>query len=67
MKSLVVKLLKSCVLGRMVYEPLHKLYRLYSVPHRRRMLQKRGTEVLAKISEVAKRRNLPIFLSDEVN
>ena len=35
MEEIVKKVLKSCAFGRLVYEPLHKLYRLYSVPHRK--------------------------------
>ena len=61
MKSFIVKVLKSNVLGRLVYEPLHKLYRLYSVPHRRRMLRKHGKDVLAHLAEVIERHKIPAF------
>jgi len=43
------------------YEPLHKLYRLYSVPHRRRLLRKRGPEVLADIACIAQKHSIPVF------
>lgn len=61
MKEFVKKVLKGCVLGRLVYEPVHKLYRLYSVPHRKRMLKKNGVFVLRHLQEVIERHHLPIF------
>lgn len=61
MKTTVVKILKSCALGRFVYEPLHKVYRLYSVPHRRRMLRRHGKAVLAHLAEVIERHEIPAF------
>jgi len=61
MKEFVKKVLKGCALGRFVYEPLHKLYRLYSVPHRKRMLKKNGATVLKHLAEVIERHHLPVF------
>lgn len=61
MKEAVKKMLKSSSVGRLVYEPIHKLYRLYSVPHRRRMLRKHGKEVLVHLAEVIERHKLPVF------
>ena len=61
MKKLIVKLLKSCALGRWLYEPLHKCYRLYSVPHRRRVLRKNGKAVLAHLAEVIEKHKIPAF------
>ena len=52
MKKFIVKILKGNALGRMIYPFLHRIYRLYSVPHRQRMLVKRGPAVLAKTIEV---------------
>ena len=52
MKKFIVKILKGNALGRMIYPFLHWMYRLYSVPHRQRMLVKRGPVVLAKTIEV---------------
>ena len=43
------------------YEPMHKLYRLYSVPHRRRLLRRRGPEVLADLAQIFKKHSLHIF------
>jgi len=63
MKELVKKILKGNVVGKLMYEPLHRVYRLYSVPHRRKMLQKHGPEVLRKLAEVFKRRDVPGFLA----
>ena len=61
MKEFVKKVLKSNVLGRAVYEPLHWAYRLYSVPHRKRMLKKHGKEVLAHLAEIIERHQIPAF------
>lgn len=60
MLELIKKVLRIGPL-KFLYEPLHKLYRLYSVPHRRRILRKRGPEVLADLVEIFKRNSLPIF------
>ena len=46
---------------RLLYEPMHKLYRLYSVPHRRRLLRKRGPEVLADLVHIAQKHSIPVF------
>ena len=61
MKELIKKVLKSNRLGKLIYEPLHKLYRLYSVPHRRRLLKRHGVEVLSDLAEIFKRRNIPAY------
>ena len=61
MKKLIVKLLKSCALGRWLYGPLHKCYRFYSVPHRRRVLRKNGMAVLAHLAEVIEKHKIPAF------
>lgn len=53
--------LKSCLLGRIIYEPLHRLYRLYSVPHRKKMLRKHGKVVLMHLVEVFKKYDIPAF------
>lgn len=63
MKELVKKVLKSCALGKLAYEPLHALYRLYSVPHRRRLLKKRGVEVLADLLAVFKKHGIPGYVA----
>ena len=61
MKKIIVKLLKGCAVGRWMYEPLHKLYRLYSVPHRRRLLRRNGKEVLAEVVRILKKYDVPGF------
>jgi len=61
MKEFVKKVLKSSALGNLIYEPLHQLYRLYSVPHRRRMLKKHGVGVLRHVAEVIERHQIPAF------
>ena len=61
MKEFIKKFLKSSAVGRMAYEPLHRLYRLYSVPHRRRMLRRNGRKVLTALAEIFERRKIPAF------
>lgn len=61
MREIIKKLLKSCALGRIIYEPVHKMYRLYSIPHRRRILRRYGKGVLADLAEIISRRGIPAF------
>lgn len=61
MKELVKKILKGNALGRLVYEPLHKLYQLYSIPHRKRMLKKYGVGVLKHVADVIEKHHIPAF------
>ena len=61
MKEAVKRILKSCSIGRLAYEPLHKLYRMYSVPRRRRILKRHGVEVLSDLAEIFKRRGIPAY------
>jgi hypothetical protein len=61
MKELIKKVLKGNALGRLAYEPIHKMYQLYSSPHRRRMLRKNGVGVLKVLSEIFERRGIPAF------
>lgn len=61
MKELVKKVLKGSAVGRIVYEPLHRLYRLYSVPARRRVLKRVGKEVLADLVAVVDKHGIPAF------
>jgi len=63
MREFVKKVLKSSALGQIVYEPLHKLYRLYSVPARRRVLKRVGKEVLADMVRVVDKYGIPAFPS----
>ena len=53
--------LKSCALGRLIYEPLRFMYRLYAVPARRRRLRKHGPGIMLDVSEILRRRNIPGF------
>lgn len=61
MKEIVKRILKSSLIGRVLYEPLHRMYRLYSVPHRRRMLRKRGADVLRHLASVINKHRIPAF------
>ena len=46
---------------KVAYEPLHKIYRLYSVPHRRRVLRRMGPDVLQDLSAIFSRHNIQAF------
>ncbi len=61
MKKLIVRILKINAFGRWLYKPLHALYRLYSVPHRRRLLKRYGPEVLFDLAEIFKRHQISAF------
>lgn len=61
MRELVKRILKCSAFGRLLYEPLHWCYRLYSVPHRRRVLRRRGRRVLLHIAEIFERHQMPVF------
>ncbi len=61
MIKLIKKALKSNALGRRVYPALHKVYRLYSVPARRKRLQRSGYDVLKTIFEISEKEALGLF------
>lgn len=61
MKEFVKKVLKSSKFGSLIYEPLHKLYRLYSVPARRRVLKRVGKAVLADLVRIVDKHGIPAF------
>ena len=61
MKRFIQKVLKSTKIGRIIYEPIHWTYRLYAVPHRRRLLRKYGPVALAGLAEIFKRRGIPAY------
>lgn len=61
MKEYVKKMLKSSRFGKWLYEPIHRTYQLYSIPHRRRMLRRHGVAVLSVLAEIFNRRQIPAF------
>lgn len=61
MIEFIKKTLKSNGIGRAIYPSLNKLYRLYSVPARQRILKKVGADVLKEIVEINGRNNLGIL------
>ena len=61
MIELIKKALKSNALGRSVYPVLNKAYRLYSVPARRKRLQRSGYDVLKVIFEISEKESLALF------
>ncbi len=61
MKEIVKKILKSSAIGQFLYEPLHKIYRLWAIPRRRRLLKKNGPEVLKDLATLFKKYDIPAF------
>lgn len=61
MISLIKKILKSFPLGRAMYPVLNKVYRLYSVPARRRNMKRHGYAVLDKVYEITNRHGIQCF------
>ena len=61
MKKFIQGILKTTKIGRLIYEPLHRVYRLYSVPHRCKLLQKNGPVALAGLTEIFRRRGIPAY------
>ena len=61
MKEFVKIVLKSSKIGKLIYEPLHKVYRLWAVPRRRRLLKKYGPQVVKDLAAIFKRHNIPAF------
>lgn len=61
MIELIKKILKSNSLGRIIYPTLNKVYRLYSVPKRRRRLQREGYNVLKTLFLLSEENSLGLF------
>ena len=61
MREFVKSVLKSNGWLRFLYEPLRRLYRLWAIPRRRRLLKKNGPAVLQALAEVFRRRGIPAF------
>lgn len=64
MIEIIKSILKANALGRVIYPFLNKIYRLYSVPARRRNLQKHGYNVLEELLKIASEEGIqvvPIF------
>lgn len=61
MKEWVKHVLKKYWLGKIVYEPIHKLYRMWAIPRRRRILKKNGPDVLKRLVDIFERRGIPAF------
>ena len=61
MKEAIKKALKSCKLGKIIYGPLHVMYRLWAVPRRRRLLRQNGPAILKDLATIFKKNNIPAF------
>ncbi len=61
MINFIKNVLKSCSLGRLLYPSLNRIYRLYSVPARRRNMRKNGYEVLDKVYQISEEHGVKCF------
>lgn len=61
MKEWIKKFLKKHSFGRMIYEPLRKMYRLWAIPRRRRLLKHNGPGVLKSLVDIFEKHNIPAF------
>lgn len=60
-KEFAKKVLKKSKIGGLVYEPLHKIWRLYSVPRGRYLLHKYGYRLFAEIDDLMCTHNIPYY------
>lgn len=51
MKEFVKKSLKSCKIGKLIYPFVQSVYKLYSIPKKRRLLQKNGLALLKLLDD----------------
>lgn len=61
MIAIIKRFLKSFRLGQIIYPALNKVYRLYSVPARRRNMKRNGYRVLDEVYEISITHNLKCF------
>ena len=61
MIELIKKFLKSFSLGRLIYPPLNKIYRLYSVPKRRLNMKRNGYKVLDDVYRICEENAIGCF------
>lgn len=61
MREAIKKVLKSCAIGRLVYEPMHKLYLLFAIPWYRYLFKRNGIKTLTKILSVIDKYDVPAF------
>lgn len=59
LKKKIQTFLKSFSFGRWIYNPIKKVYQLYSIPHKRALLQKKGPETMQHLAEIFRRRGIP--------
>lgn len=61
-RELTKKILKSNAFGRIIYKPLHKCWRLYNEPHRRKKLRKYGIETMAVLHNFFEDNNIEYYI-----
>ena len=59
MVEIIKKILKRCALGRLVYEPIHQVYRSVHKPIMLHRMRRHGYEVLARMHEMFEKNNIP--------
>lgn len=62
MKEVIKKVLKTTSMGRVIYPVCHACYRLYSIPHKQRLLRRFGYEALGRIHEALSSASIPYFV-----
>ena len=62
MKEIIKKVLKKTSMGRVIYPACHACYRLYSIPHKQRLLRRYGYEALGRIHEALSNARIPYFV-----
>lgn len=61
-REITKKILKSNSFGRILYEPLHSLWKMYNVPRRRRLLQQHGAETLQILHDFFMKNGIEYYL-----
>lgn len=61
MKELIKNFLKRFAIGRLVYEPIHRIYLLWAIPRYQHLFRKNGVKTLAHVLEVIDKYDIPAF------
>lgn len=61
-RELTKKALKSNPVGRMVYEPVHSIWKFYNNPRKRKRLQKYGDETIQRLHHFFKENGVEYYL-----
>lgn len=62
MKELIKKVLKSCRLGKLLYPIVQRIYKIFNIPKKRRLLQRNGLEILRVLDSTLHDLNIEYFV-----